>query len=253
MIKMLMMPISFVCFCAVALQITLGRSSTGDKKMKTRSTHPVIARDCREDNTRSDWLKFLAKSSALVCLVMVSVTGCVTPTRLSPEDLTPYGSVKLTEGDAVSITFPGSPNLNTAQKIRRDGKIELQVVGELMAAGKTPGELQKEILGLYKDQLVIKEVLVTAQTSTFPVFVTGAVTHPGKVLADRPISALEALMEAGGFDISKANMKKVTVLRNDAGQLKRYVLDMKSVLEGHSKQLFYLRPNDIVYVPEKSF
>ena len=212
-----------------------------------------MARDCPENHTRSYWRTFLAKMSALACVVMVSLTACVTPTPLFPEDLTPYGSVKLTEGDAVSITFPGSPNLNTTQKIRRDGKIELQLVGEVTAADKTPAELQKEILDLYKDQLVIKEVLVTAQTSTFPVFVTGAVTHPGKVLADRPISALEAVMEAGGFDINKANMKKVTVLRHNDGQLKRYVLDLQRVLEGHSKLLFYLRPNDIVYVPEKSF
>jgi polysaccharide export outer membrane protein len=83
--------------------------------------------------------------------------------------------------------------------------------------------------------------------------VTGSVTHPGKLMAERPMSVLEAIMEAGGFDNAKANMRKVVVLRNEAGQLKRYSLDLKRVLDGKSKQLFYLRPGDIVYVPEKVF
>ena len=48
-------------------------------------------------------------------------------------------------------------------------------------------------------------------------------------------------------------MRRVVVLRTEEGQLKHYVLDLKSVLDGRSKQLFYLRPSDIVYVPEKAF
>ena len=60
-------------------------------------------------------------------------------------------------------------------------------------------------------------------------------------------------MEAGGFDNTKANLKKVVVLRKEEGPLKHYILDLKSVLTGKSTQLFYLRPNDIVYVPEKVF
>ncbi len=150
-------------------------------------------------------------------------------------------------------TFPGSPDLNTAQRIRRDGKIDMKTVGEIQAAGKTPKELEKEILKLYEKDLVLKEVSVILQASSYPVFVTGSVMHPGKLMAERPISALEAVMEAGGFDNAKANMRRVVVLRTEEGQLKRYVLDLKSVLDGRSKQLFYLRPSDIVYVPEKAF
>ena len=201
----------------------------------------------------SNWFKALAKLSVLVCVVVVPLSGCTTAPPIFPDDLTPYSSVKLTEGDAVSITFSGSPDLNTAQRIRRDGKIDLKSVGEIQAAGKTPKELEKEILKLYEKDLVLKEVSVILQSSSYPVFVTGSVMHPGKLLAERPISALEAVMEAGGFDNAKASMRRVVVLRNEEGQLKRYVLDIKSVLDGRSKQLFYLRPSDIVYVPEKAF
>ena len=219
--------------------------------MKIHSTKYLTAGESSED--RPNWLKALAKLSALVCFVVVPFSGCTTTTRSFQEDWTPYASIKLIEGDALSITFPGSPDLNTVQRIRRDGKIDLKTVGEFPAAGKTPAELEKEILKLYEKDLLLKEVSVILQSSSYPVFVTGSVMHPGKLMAERPISALEAVMEAGGFDNAKANMRRVVVLRNEEGQLKRYVLDIKSVLDGRSKQLFYLRPSDIVYVPEKAF
>ena len=207
-----------------------------------------------ERDDRWQWLKALAKFSALVCVVIVPFSGCGTPeTALFEEDLTPYGSAKLTEGNTLAITFPGSPNLNTTQQIRHDGKIDLQLVGEITAAGRTPAELEKEIIKLYEPQIALRQVTVAVQSSSYPVFVTGSVMHPGKVMVDRPISALEAIMEAGGFDDAKANLRKVRVLRQEGGKLKPYTLNLKRVLEGSSKQIFYLRPSDIVYVPEKNF
>jgi len=219
--------------------------------MKIHSTKYLMPGESSEE--RPNWLKGLAKLSALVCVVVVPLSSCTTTTYSFQEDWTPYASIKLIEGDSLSITFPGSPDLNTTQRIRRDGKIDLKTVGEYPAAGKTPAELEKEILKLYEKDLVLKEVSVILQSSSYTVFVTGSVMHPGKLMAERPISALEAIMEAGGFDNAKANMRRVVILRNEEGQLKRYVLNLKCVLDGKCKKLFYLRPSDIVYVPEKAF
>jgi polysaccharide biosynthesis/export protein len=198
---------------------------------------------------------YLDFGAALVCTLVVILTGCTTPkpTPLTEKELTPYGSVKLREGDVVVLTFPGSPNLNTTQPVRRDGKIAPPLVAEVEAVGKTPAELEKEVLKLYEPVLVTKEVIVTVQSSAYPVFVTGAVLKPGKIVTDRPISALEAIMEAGGFNLARANMKGVVVIRQEAGQVQHYVLNLKPVLEGNSKSLFYLRPSDIIFVPERLF
>jgi len=199
-------------------------------------------------------LKPLAKLLALICVLVAPLSGCTTTeTPLFEADQIPYSSAKLREGNIVAISFPGSPNLNTTQTIRSDGKIELQLAGEVTAAGKTPAELEKEILKLYETQLVLKQVTVVVQSSAYPVFVSGSVMHPGRVMVDRPILVLEAIMEAGGFDNTKANMRRVVVLRHEEGQLKHYTLDLKRVLEAKSQQLFYLRPFDIVYIPEKVF
>jgi len=251
-INLLMQPFSFVCCCAAALQITIACPNAGDNKMKTRSTNPVMANESPEGNNRSNWLRFLSNFSVLVCVVIVTVSGCTTtPTALSEQDLTPYASVKLTEGDTLAITFPGSPTLNTTQRIRRDGKIDLQSVGELTVVGKTPAELEKEVLKLFESQLVLKEVSVTLLSSELRVFVTGSVVHPGKILADRPISALEAIMEAGGFDYTKANQKAVAVIRHEGSTTQRYKLNLKNELSGRDVEPFALKSFDIIYVPEK--
>ena len=156
----------------------------------------------------------------------------------------------LHEGDLLKISFPGAPNLNTAQQIRRDGRIALPLVGEFKAAGLTSSEMEKELLKLYAPQLVTKEVTVTVESSSFPVYMTGAVLRPGKLTYDRPVTALEAVMEAG-VDYAKANLKAVAVIRHEGGRVQQYKLNLKKVLQGQQSEPFGLKPSDIVFVPER--
>ena len=151
----------------------------------------------------------------------------------------------------MKISFPGSPNLNSVQQIRTDGKINLPLVGEVAAAGLTPDALQRKLIDLYANQLTTKEVLVEVQSSSFPVYVTGAVLHPGKISTDHAITALEAIMEAGGPDYTKANLKDVEVIRQSGNQTKHYRVNLKQVIDGKSGESFYMKPADIIYVPER--
>ena len=180
-----------------------------------------------------------------------AVAHSTTPAPATPATSPVPNTYVLREGDVLKISFPGSPNLNSIQQIRTDGKITLQLVGDVNAAGLTPDALQKELMNLYAPQLSSKEVTVEVQSSSFPVYVTGAVLRPGKVSTDHSITALEAIMEAGGFDYTKANLKDVTVIRQEEGQTKKYTLDLKLVLEGKAGEPFHLKPGDIIYVPEK--
>jgi polysaccharide export outer membrane protein len=159
--------------------------------------------------------------------------------------------VTLREGDVLKITFPGSPSLNTVQTIRKDGIVSLPLVGEVQAAGFTPTELDQKLMELYASQLTTKQVSVEVQSSSFPIYVTGAVLRPGKIMSDHSITALEAVMEAGGFDYAKADMKHVVVIRKGAGGTKNYILDLKAVMDGKTGTPFYLKPTDIIFVQEK--
>jgi polysaccharide biosynthesis/export protein len=157
----------------------------------------------------------------------------------------------LRQGDTIKVTFPGSQNLDETEQIRLDGKIALPLVGDVQAAGVTPDQLQENLIKLYQPQISSSDVTVAIVTSSFPVFVTGCVLSPGKISSNQPITALEAVMEAGGFDYARANLRRVHVVRRDNGSSTSYILDLKSVLKGDSKNDFYLRPDDIIYVPEK--
>ena len=141
--------------------------------------------------------------------------------------------------------------MDTTQQIRRDGKITLPLVGEVQAAGTTTEALQQDLVKLYAPQLSSKEVLVTLTSSSFPVFVTGSVIRPGKIVSDHPITALDAIMEAGGVDYTKANLKAVRVLRHNGDRVENYTLNLKLILEGKDSKPFYLQPSDIVFVPER--
>lgn len=158
----------------------------------------------------------------------------------------------LREGDVVRVSFPGAPNLNTVAAIRRDGKVSLPLVGEVQAAGARPSELEQELIKLYGPQLQVKEITVALESSAFPIYVSGCVLRPGKIMSDRPISALEAIMEAGGFDHTKANLKAVKVIRHGAnGQVEHHKLNLKQVLQGEQNEPYMLKPFDIIYVPER--
>lgn len=187
----------------------------------------------------------------LLCLLVF--TGCRTPqfAGLVDETQTKPESIVLHEGDMVNIKFPGAPGMDVSQQIQRDGRLRLQLIGEIYAAGLTPGELEAELSKAYSSQLLAKEVVVTIQSSAFPIYVSGAVLRPGKIISDHPITALEAIMEAGGFDYAKANVKAVAIIRRENGQTEHFKLNLKRVLSGEDTEQFALKPSDIIYVPER--
>lgn len=221
----------------------------------SKSNHPILM----WLNQFAHWHTDIVPVTLGLLALAAIASGCQTETatfRDFPDAgrttaATNSNQVTLREGDIVKITFPGAPALDTTQQVRRDGKISLPGGGEMQTAGLTTLQLESEILKRFSDQLVSKQVTITVESSSFPVFVTGAVVRPGKILSDRPMTALEAIMEAGGFDYSKANLKSVTIVRHEGGEVRNFKVNLKLQLEGKRSQPFYLKPSDIVFVPER--
>jgi polysaccharide export outer membrane protein len=212
------------------------------------------------DCTIQDWVKHCVAGGGRLCILALLVaicalTGCSTPdygqNNAGTSSQSPERFV-LRPGDVLRITFPGAPNLNVPpQAIRRDGRITLPLIGEVAAADKTPAGLESELINLYSGQLVVKAVNVTVESSSFAVYVTGSVLKPGRVDSNKPLTALQAVMEAGGFDYSRADMRDVKVTRSSGRNNEHFTLNLKQVLEGKETQPFYLKPGDIIYVPER--
>ncbi len=193
--------------------------------------------------------RFFAAVAALAAALLLA--ACTGPSALPASAGTEPEPQILQSGDVVRIAFPGTPNMDSTQTIRRDGRINLEIVGEVRASGKTPAELEKELIQLYTPHLVTKDVKVTVVSSSFSVFVIGAVMRPGKLQLERAVTAFEAIMEAGGFVMDKANMKEVRVIRNEGGVPKTYEINLKDVLDGKPTEAFKLKPFDTLYVPER--
>jgi len=162
-------------------------------------------------------------------------------------------SSRLQEGDVVKVVFEGDTNLNAVVKVQLNGSITLPLAGELKAAGKTQQELQADLRQVYKPLLQVNEINVSIISTAAAVYVSGAVLRPGRVSMDRPLTALEAIMEAGGFDLNRSKPSAVVILRIENGNQKRYTVDMRKALRGEDPTPFQLRAFDIVHVPEKTF
>jgi polysaccharide export outer membrane protein len=186
----------------------------------------------------------------LLCLVVCA--GCYTvstaPSVLAKQS-EPVPVMRIVPGDELEINFFGAPELSLIQKVRPDGKISVRLFGDIQAAGKKPVEMQQDLKDLYAAQLQIKAVTVVARTSA-AAYVTGAVIRPGRVELVRPMTALDAVMEAGGFDHKAgARLTKVRILRTEGDRVQNYVVNFEEILEGKGSSPFYLKPFDTIYVP----
>jgi polysaccharide export outer membrane protein len=135
-------------------------------------------------------------------------------------------------GDTVTISFSGLPDpLEPQEKpIKDDGTITLDYIGQVQAAGKTPGELEDTIHNLYVPKYYT-HLDVTVKPSDNRVFyVRGEVRQPNRVVYAGPITVSKAISAAGDFT-DFANHKKIYLIRANGN---RYTLNMDDILSGEA-------------------
>lgn len=203
------------------------------------------------------WVARLGVLGLLIGLIAGCETNYQVVNPSSPE-FTQFSPIPtqtnlLHEADVISIDFRYSTNFNTVQKIGMDGFVHLASAGEVMAAGKTVLQLQNELTALYKTEAKDDPITVKIIGVAAAIYVTGAVTHPGKIVMDRPMTIVEAIAEAGGVDPYRAKLSKVSVIRVDDGRQKIYWLNLNRALAGEDSDVFYLKPFDVVHIPTKTF
>lgn len=189
-----------------------------------------------------------------IFVVFVS-TGCGVMNPAPPVPAEAYRSkpnANLAAGDEINVSFSGAPELNVKQKIQANGNVSLPTVGDVSAAGKSLTGFQAQLTSLYQPHLQDPTVMVSVAAAAAGVYVSGEVLKPGKIPLDRPMTALEAVMEAGGFT-KFANPKKVIVVRNQGGRNQRYVLNLNDALAGTESSPFYVRTYDVIYVKQSNW
>lgn len=116
-------------------------------------------------------------------------------------------------GDVVSIRVFDQESLATRVKIRSDGRIALPFADEVLAAGKHPSALARDIEGRLKAFINSPRVTINVEESRpLSVSVLGEVGHAGTLTLDRSAGILEALAQSGG-PTEFAEGTKIFVLR----------------------------------------
>jgi polysaccharide export outer membrane protein len=151
-------------------------------------------------------------------------------------------------GDTISIRVYEQEGVSSTVKIRRDGKFALPLAGELLAAGKHPSELAKEVEARLKEFIVSPRATVNVETSQ-PVTVTavGEISHIGALTLEPPARLIEALAQAGG-PTEFADRSRIFVLRRFP-KFQRIRFSYDSILHNDGGAAsFPLRTGDVLVI-----
>ncbi len=161
---------------------------------------------------------------------------------------------RMQPGDEMDIKFFFNPEINQTVFVRPDGKISLPVVDDVQAAGLTPSELDALITQIYAREL--RKPMVTVIVKTFTgrqVYVGGEVGKPGVVQLGPHMTALQAVINAGGF-LETAKPEATLVIRRQGGETDAPIpirLDLEESIDGETTMGdIQLYAGDVVYVPK---
>ena len=149
--------------------------------------------------------------------------------------------------DMISVLVWRNLDFSGPHLIRPDGKITVNMLGDVTAAGITPEELAATIRERLKKYIVEPDVTVSVTTvNSKRYFIQGEVNKPGEYKLVVPTKVLEALVNAGGFR-DFANQKDIRIMREHGRQ--RLKFNYRDVIKGkHMEQNVYLEQGDIIIV-----
>lgn len=126
-------------------------------------------------------------------------------------------SYTLGPGDTIEILVEGDHDLTRITTIKPDGSIDLPLVGEVVAAGRTTSQLAHELLKLYSRYLRAPSITVAVHEFRVDrVSVLGQVTKPGEYPIRPGASILDVLASAGG-PTDRADLTRATIMREETG------------------------------------
>jgi protein involved in polysaccharide export with SLBB domain len=154
--------------------------------------------------------------------------------------------------DDLEIRVQFHERLNDFAKVRPDGRITLQEIGEVYVLGLTAVEIDRLVTEAYAKTIHAPEVTVFVRNfANRSIYVLGEVDKPGRFDLAPNMTVLQALAAAGGT-IKGAKMNSIVLLRPGAnGNLQALRLDLnRGAIRNGQAQDQVLLPQDLVYVPK---
>lgn len=192
----------------------------------------------------------ITAASLTVTVLVLLLAPAAHAIRQTPEPTSPE-QYQIQIGDQLDIKFFYNPTLNEQVIVRPDGRISLQLIQEVAAAGLTPASLTKELTERYAADLKDPQVTVIVRGfGAQRVFVDGEVGKPGMVPILTSTTALQAIAQAGGLKDSARQSEVIIIRRSEAANAEAFRIDLRKAQHGSDlTQDVRLVPFDIVFVP----
>lgn len=196
----------------------------------------------------------LALVAALSLLpTMGTAQSAILPAAVQQE--TPY---RINAGDELGINVWGEERLQRDVRVLPDGTFAFPLVGQVVAQGRLPQELETIITDRLRDQYrgQVPQVTVTVKSPSGMQFsVMGRVKAPGTFTPGRYINVLEALSMAGG-PTEFAKLDSILLLRKRGDQLQTIRIRLGSMFKsgadvsaGDRNNLAHVETGDTIIVP----
>lgn len=152
--------------------------------------------------------------------------------------------------DVLEVRFWKDANLSREVVVRPDGKIALELLNEVQAAGLTPEQLRDALMTEARKFMEDPSVaVIVKQINSRRVFITGMVEKPGVYPITTGMTVMQLISISGGLK-EFAKKKAIVVLRQESGAPLAYSVNYEDILKGRRlAQNIALKPGDTVVVP----
>jgi polysaccharide export outer membrane protein len=194
------------------------------------------------------------RNLALVTLLVLSAhCGPMTRTLVDKSAPAPAADTTLGVGDTFEVRIYGEADLSGVYRVGAEGSINFPLAGEVKVAGLDPAGVAKRIADRLADGILRNPqvtVLVKEQTSK-KIHIIGQVARPGTITYTPSMSVVEAITLSGGFTPLAAK-NDTTVTRFHDGLKTIQKCPVEDIGQGKAQNV-YLKPGDIINVPERLF
>lgn len=169
--------------------------------------------------------------------------------QASPAPAPVSASYVIGADDALLITVWKDTTLSGPYTVRPDGIISMPLLGDVVAAGQTPGALSKFIAERLTKYIVDPLVTVSVQSvNSKRIYMVGEVGHVGPMALVAGLTPLQAIASAGG-PTTFANVKHIYILRNITGKEQKIPFNYKKAVKDGDSQGITLMPGDTIVIP----
>jgi protein involved in polysaccharide export with SLBB domain len=165
-----------------------------------------------------------------------------TPAASSDSAVAPSNDYVLGTGDKVHINVFGQKDLNGDYVVDSGGSVQLPLIGNVQAAGRTVGDFQRDVTAKLADGYLVNPSVSIEVANYRPFYIIGEVNKPGEYPYVNGMSILNAVALAGGYTF-RADDSEIYIRRNGSNKEVGFPAD----------QTTKINPGDIVRVPERFF